>query len=236
MLKRLTHTGSTLRARSVADKAAIARAVEEHVLPLIAAGKVKPVIDSTFPLREAAAAHARMEASTHIGKIVLTVCRLMMRFRCLARRSMRRRIRGPRGARGRAGREIDVKLTSVVPLAEWASRPAKLVGGSTGVELGGRRLHFVRACVTAMLALLAVGMLGLSPARAVEAVNVRIDAPAIDLTDAVERHRTDADRSWSRPRPAPTASSAAWTCARARATPTGRYSRSPIPATSRSSG
>jgi NADPH2:quinone reductase len=71
MLKRLTHTGSTLRARSVADKAAIARAVEDRVLPLIAAGKVKPLIDTTFPLREAAAAHAKMEASTHIGKIVL---------------------------------------------------------------------------------------------------------------------------------------------------------------------
>ena len=73
MLKRLTHTGSTLRARSVPDKGAIARAVEEHVLPLIAAGKVKPVIDSTFPLAQASAAHARMEASAHIGKIVLTV-------------------------------------------------------------------------------------------------------------------------------------------------------------------
>jgi NADPH:quinone reductase len=73
MLKRLTHTGSTLRARSVADKGAIARGVETQVLPLIAAGKVKPVIDSTFPLARAAAAHARMEASTHIGKIVLTV-------------------------------------------------------------------------------------------------------------------------------------------------------------------
>jgi NADPH2:quinone reductase len=71
MLKRLTHTGSTLRARSVPDKAAIARAVEDRVLPLIAAGKVRPLIDSTFPLREAAAAHAKMEASTHIGKIVL---------------------------------------------------------------------------------------------------------------------------------------------------------------------
>jgi len=73
MVKRLTHTGSTLRARSVPDKGAIARAVEEHVLPLIAAGKVKPLIDSTFPLAQAAAAHARMEASTHIGKIVLLV-------------------------------------------------------------------------------------------------------------------------------------------------------------------
>jgi NADPH2:quinone reductase len=73
MFNRLTHTGSTLRARSVADKGASARAVEAKVLPLIAAGKVKPVIDSTFRLREAAAAHARMESSEHIGKIVLTL-------------------------------------------------------------------------------------------------------------------------------------------------------------------
>ncbi len=73
MLKRLTHTGSTLRARAVADKAAIAKAIETKVWPLIAAGKVKPVIYRTFPLREAAAAHALMETSTHIGKIVLTV-------------------------------------------------------------------------------------------------------------------------------------------------------------------
>jgi NADPH2:quinone reductase len=73
MLKRLNHTGSTLRSRSVPDKGAIARAVEQHVLPLIAAGKVKPLIDSTFPLAQAAAAHARMETSAHIGKIVLVV-------------------------------------------------------------------------------------------------------------------------------------------------------------------
>jgi NADPH:quinone reductase len=73
MMKRLTHTGSTLRARSIADKGAIARAVEEHVLPLIVAGKARPVMDSTFPLAQAAAAHARMEASAHIGKIVLVV-------------------------------------------------------------------------------------------------------------------------------------------------------------------
>jgi NADPH:quinone reductase len=72
MLKRLHHTGSTLRSRSVADKGAIARAVEENVLPLIAAGKVKPIIYKTFPLNKAAAAHALMETSAHIGKIVLT--------------------------------------------------------------------------------------------------------------------------------------------------------------------
>jgi NADPH2:quinone reductase len=73
MLKRLTHTGSTLRARSVADKGAIADAVKDKVLPLIASGRIKPVMDSTFPLAQAAAAHARMESSNHIGKIVLTL-------------------------------------------------------------------------------------------------------------------------------------------------------------------
>ena len=73
MMKRLHHTGSTLRPRSIAEKAAIARGVEERVWPLVAAGKIKPLIDSTFPLKDAAAAHARMESSAHIGKIVLTI-------------------------------------------------------------------------------------------------------------------------------------------------------------------
>lgn len=73
LLKRLHHTGSTLRSRSVADKAAIARAVEEKLWPLIAAGRVRPIMDRTFPLTAAAEAHARMESSAHIGKIVLTI-------------------------------------------------------------------------------------------------------------------------------------------------------------------
>ena len=73
MLKRLTHTGSTLRARAVADKAAIAAAFDKNVLPLLASGRVKPPIDSTFPLHQASAAHARMESGKHIGKIVLTL-------------------------------------------------------------------------------------------------------------------------------------------------------------------
>ena len=71
MLKRLHHTGSTLRSRSVPDKAAIAQAVERSVWPLIVAGKVRPVMDKVFPFRQAADAHARMESSVHIGKIVL---------------------------------------------------------------------------------------------------------------------------------------------------------------------
>jgi NADPH2:quinone reductase len=73
MLKRLTLTGSTLRIRPTTVKGAIARAVEAQALPLVASGKIKIVIDSTFPLAEAAQAHARMETSQHIGKIVLTV-------------------------------------------------------------------------------------------------------------------------------------------------------------------
>jgi NADPH2:quinone reductase len=71
MLMRLTFTGSTLRARSVAEKAEIARALERHVWPLFGAEQLKPIIFRTFPLREAAAAHALMESSEHIGKIVL---------------------------------------------------------------------------------------------------------------------------------------------------------------------
>ncbi|MFG1398816.1 NAD(P)H-quinone oxidoreductase [Roseixanthobacter pseudopolyaromaticivorans] len=73
MLKRLTHTGSTLRARPVADKEAIANALTQHVIPLIAAGTVRPLIDCTFPLEKASEAHARMDTSAHIGKIMLTV-------------------------------------------------------------------------------------------------------------------------------------------------------------------
>ena len=71
MLKRLHHTGSTLRSRSVPDKASIAQEVERNVWPLIVAGKVRPIMDNVFPLLEAAKAHARMESSAHIGKIVL---------------------------------------------------------------------------------------------------------------------------------------------------------------------
>jgi NADPH2:quinone reductase len=71
MLKRLTLTGSTLRPRTVAEKAEIARALETTVWPLIEAGKVKPQIYQTFPLAQAAEAHRLMESDVHIGKIVL---------------------------------------------------------------------------------------------------------------------------------------------------------------------
>jgi NADPH2:quinone reductase len=73
MMKRLHHTGSTLRPRSNADKAAMVRAIEAKVMPLLREGRVKPLIDSTFPLEKAVDAHRRMESSEHIGKIVLTV-------------------------------------------------------------------------------------------------------------------------------------------------------------------
>ncbi len=72
LYKRLTHTGSALRHRPVTFKAAVAEALYKNVWPLFAARRVVPVIDSTFPLVEAARAQARMEASEHIGKIVLT--------------------------------------------------------------------------------------------------------------------------------------------------------------------
>lgn len=73
MVKRLTLTGSTLRPQSDLAKARIAQDLHEAVWPLLEAGKVAPVMDSEFDLAEAAAAHARMESSGHIGKIVLKV-------------------------------------------------------------------------------------------------------------------------------------------------------------------
>ncbi|WP_428927660.1 NAD(P)H-quinone oxidoreductase [Marinibacterium sp. SX1] len=73
MMRRLTITGSTLRPQSDLDKARIAEDLRAHVWPLLDAGRLAPVMDSEFPLAEAAAAHARMESSGHIGKIVLNV-------------------------------------------------------------------------------------------------------------------------------------------------------------------
>lgn len=73
MAKRLTVTGSTLRPQSIAAKAAIADSLRREVWPLLEAGRIAPVMDSEFPLDAAAAAHARMEAGGHIGKLVLKV-------------------------------------------------------------------------------------------------------------------------------------------------------------------
>jgi putative PIG3 family NAD(P)H quinone oxidoreductase len=73
MVKRLHHTGSTLRPRSNADKAAMVAAIEANVMQLLREGRIKPLMDSTFPLEKAADAHRRMESSEHIGKIVLAV-------------------------------------------------------------------------------------------------------------------------------------------------------------------
>ncbi len=73
MLKRLHHTGSTLRSRSVADKGEIAADLAAKALPLIVSGKVKPLIHKTFPLEQASAAHALMESDANIGKIVLSL-------------------------------------------------------------------------------------------------------------------------------------------------------------------
>jgi NADPH:quinone reductase-like Zn-dependent oxidoreductase len=73
MVRRLTITGSTLRPQSDLAKARIAEGLRAHVWPLLEAGRIAPVMDSEYPLIEAAAAHARMESSAHIGKIVLKV-------------------------------------------------------------------------------------------------------------------------------------------------------------------
>jgi len=73
MLKRLTITGSTLRARDDDFKAGIAQKLHKNVWPLLATGTIKPIIHSTFALNEAALAHELMESSRHIGKIILEV-------------------------------------------------------------------------------------------------------------------------------------------------------------------
>jgi NADPH:quinone reductase-like Zn-dependent oxidoreductase len=73
MIRRLSLTGSTLRTRSVEFKTMVADEIQRTVWPYAEGGRLKPVIDSTFPLAQAAAAHARMEAGNHIGKIVLEI-------------------------------------------------------------------------------------------------------------------------------------------------------------------
>jgi NADPH2:quinone reductase len=75
MMRRLTLTGSTLRAQSLEDKARMAEAIEAQIWPLLSAGRFKPVIDSTYPLEEAARAHTRIDDPSHIGKIVLVAGR-----------------------------------------------------------------------------------------------------------------------------------------------------------------
>jgi putative PIG3 family NAD(P)H quinone oxidoreductase len=71
--KRLTLTGSTLRSRTIAEKGAVAEAVRKNVWPLLARGRVRPIIHASYPMADAAAAHELMESSSHIGKIILTM-------------------------------------------------------------------------------------------------------------------------------------------------------------------
>ena len=73
MLKRLSVLGSTLRPQSIEAKADIARALKERIWPLIGNGRIKPVVDSTFPLADAVKAHERIDGGAHIGKIILTM-------------------------------------------------------------------------------------------------------------------------------------------------------------------
>jgi len=74
MRRRLTLTGSTLRPRSIDFKAMVADEIEKTVWPFVQGGRLRPIVDSTFPLAEANAAHERMESGEHVGKIVLEVC------------------------------------------------------------------------------------------------------------------------------------------------------------------
>ena len=76
MRRRLTLTGSTLRPRSVEFKTMVADEIARTVWPYAEGGRLKPVIDSSFPFAQAAAAHARMESGTHVGKIVLEIGKL----------------------------------------------------------------------------------------------------------------------------------------------------------------
>jgi NADPH2:quinone reductase len=73
LLKRLTITGSTLRARTPAEKGTIAAALEREVWPLLEAGRVRPIVHTTLPLEDAAEAHRRLESGEVIGKVVLRV-------------------------------------------------------------------------------------------------------------------------------------------------------------------
>jgi len=72
MAKRAAVIATTLRARPAAEKATIVAAVREHVWPLVASGRVRPIVHSRHPLADAAAAHRELEASAHIGKVLLT--------------------------------------------------------------------------------------------------------------------------------------------------------------------
>ena len=78
MRRRLTLTGSTLRGRSIEFKTMVADEIARTVWPYVNGGRLKPVIDSVFPLGEAAEVHERMEAGEHVGKIVLEVARKLL--------------------------------------------------------------------------------------------------------------------------------------------------------------
>ena len=73
MQKRLRLSGSTMKARDAAEKARLAAGLRERIWPLLDDGAIKPTLDQTFPLAQAAKAHARMETGAHIGKIVLEI-------------------------------------------------------------------------------------------------------------------------------------------------------------------
>src|SRR5262249_15720207 len=154
-LKRLTHTGSTLRARSIPDKGAIARAVEEHVLPLIAAGRVGPLIDSTFPLAQAAAAPACMETSAHAGKILPTPATppnsYALSSSAAGAGGGEAALRHPGGGGG--PRKGGKAPKSPARRGRWGIGVGR-AGGGGGGKGGGRGLFLVRGCERALLPML----------------------------------------------------------------------------------
>ena len=223
-----THTGSTLRARSVADKGAIARAVEEHVLPLIAAGTVKPVMDSTFPAgggrgRPCPHGSERPYRQDRPDRLELYCAQPWRAQATSAGRAEARK-------RPRNRRNVDCQC----PLHGVAQRPAaRPFGMGSAGRASFECSSASQACWRSGCGLRAAA--GAPPAGRGRGGQRAAATPPPSTSPP--RSSATAPRptaSWSRPRPGPTASSSAWTCARARATPTGRCSRWPIPATSRS--
>ena len=223
MLKRLHHTGSTLRSRSVADKGAIARAVEDNVLPLIAAGKVKPVIYKTFPLargrrRPCADGNERPYRQDRANRLTARLISLPA--------GAKAGIAGPRNRRNVAAytERVDV-------IADFHRRLARSAAG--GIRGRRSRLTLVRPSSLLALAGVAAGAARARRRSGQRAARRLGHRPHRRHRTAEDRHRPHPGLHRARPR----RHRAPHRGARARsATPTGRCSRSPIIPTSRSTG
>src|SRR5262249_52776166 len=150
--------------------------VEDHVLPLLSAGKVRPVIYKTFSLQDAAGAHRLIENSAHIRKNVLTGW-LIVRFPKKPENSVKSELK--RGQRRLFG--------------NFYRRRGHSPGLQGDATDGGPILAITRG-LTAVAVVIAASLLAGQTARGVEAVNVRLDAAAIDLTAATDLQKTEGDR------------------------------------------